>query len=52
MVDMRKLNTLHFSDFNTVHSGTCTLYGRLLCSLVMQRPDIELKLDKHRIKYT
>ena len=50
MVDMCKLKTLHSSDLNTVDSGTCTLYGRLLCSLVMQRPDIELTLDRHHIK--
>jgi hypothetical protein len=52
MVDMCNLKTLHFSDLNTVDSGTCTLYGRLLCSLVMQRPDIDLRLDKYCIKQT
>ena len=52
MVDMCKLKTLHFSELNTGDSGACTLYGRLLCSLVMQRPDIELTLDEHCIKQT
>jgi len=50
MVDLCKLKTLHFSNLNTVDSGTCTLYGRLLYSLVMQRPDVELLLDEHCIK--
>ncbi len=52
MVGMCNLKTLHFGDLNTVDSGTCTLYGRLLCSLVMQRPDIDLRLDKYCIKQT
>ena len=49
MVDMCKLKTLHFSDLNTGDSGACTLYGRLLCSLVKLRPDIDLRLDQHCI---
>lgn len=52
MVGMCNLKTLYFGDFNTVDSGVCTVYCRLLCSLVMQRPDIDLRLDKYRIKQT
>ena len=49
MIDICKLKTLNFSELNTVDRETCTLYGRLLCSLVKQRPNIELTLDRHHI---
>ena len=52
MVDICNLKTLHFSELNTVDSGDCTVYGRLLCSLVKQRPDIDLRLDKYCVKWT